>query len=122
VDEEQIITIETRLNSTTPGDWHAVVTDDVHYQGAVYVGLDPRGEWNGSLFVDDGRGKKLLVPNSLDPQRIVAITCLQEPELVVPDECDQNAIFIANAKKDIAALIAEVKRLKHLLRQGGVTE
>ncbi|MFB9993413.1 hypothetical protein ACFFLM_15710 [Deinococcus oregonensis] len=115
--DEQLRAIAERVNRTTPGPWFPIVTDDEMYQGTVYVGVQPRGKKaEVGLYVDDGRGQKLMVENQIDDTQVVAITCLQFPRLVYQDACDDNALFIAHAREDVPALLAEVLRLRALVK------
>lgn len=114
--DEHLTAIAERVHRTTPGPWFPVVTDDELYQGAVYVGLQARGKQNeNGLYVDGGRGRKLLVEGTVDDESVVAITCLQYPRLAYQEAGDDNALFIAHAREDVPALLAEVHRLRELL-------
>ena len=114
--DEQLEAIEARARNTTPGPWYPILTDDEHSMSATYVGLDPHGSLNGELYIDHGRRMQYLAEGEIDSERVVAITCLQQPRLVFQDECDANAIFIAHARSDILALIEEIRRLRPLIQ------
>lgn len=116
--DAELAAISERVERATPGPWYPIVTDDELYQGAVYVGREARGKLSEvGLYVDDGRGKKLLVEGEIDDESVIAITCLQFPRLAYQDACDDNALFIAHARDDIPRLLAEVRRLRALLAQ-----
>ncbi|MDK2011134.1 MULTISPECIES: hypothetical protein [unclassified Deinococcus] len=116
--DAELAAISERVQRATPGPWYPIVTDDERYQGAVYVGLQAHGKLSEvGLYVDGGRGKKLLVEGAIDDESVVAITCLQFPRLAYQDACDDNALFIAHARDDMPRLLAEVRRLRALLAQ-----
>lgn len=89
---EQLAEIEARLRAATPGPW----TKD-HRGGGVV---------RGSTLIEFVRGSSYT--------QVALAVGLHEKEAGGQEE---NATFIANAPADIAALIAEVKRLREALRQ-----
>lgn len=89
---EQLAEIDARLRAATPGPW----TKD-HCGGGVV---------RGSTLIEFVRGSSYT--------QVALAVGLHEKEAGGQEE---NATFIANAPADIAALIAEVKRLREALRQ-----
>lgn len=89
---EQLAEIDARLRAATPGPW----TKD-HRGGGVV---------RGSTLIEFVRGSSYT--------QVALAVGLHEKEAGGQEE---NATFIANAPADIAALIAEVKRLREALRQ-----
>lgn len=89
---EQLSEIEARLRAATPGPW----TKD-HRGGGVV---------RGSTLIEFVRGSSYT--------QVALAVGLHEKEAGGQEE---NATFIANAPADIAALIAEVKRLRDALKQ-----
>lgn len=85
---EQLAEIERRLNNATPGPW---------------VDTDSKPEAEGVVLILAGSD-----PLSTDA-REVCVFC----DMEVCDGQDlHNSVFIAHAPTDIAALIAEVRRLR----------
>lgn len=118
--EEELKAIEARVQAATPGPWYAIHTDDEAFQTATYVGLDPRGTLVGPREYSDGtRHKKRIMEGGVSYERVVAITCLQMPLLTLLDESEENTRFVAHAREDIPALIAEIRRLNGLLKNQG---
>jgi hypothetical protein len=76
--------IQDRLSAVTPGAWHPV-----EFPSAKYVGVTAE-HWDGC-----------------DMGYHVCSTEDCDPEDALP-----NAVFIAHAKADVAALVAEVERLR----------
>jgi hypothetical protein len=88
----QLSEIEERLRAATPGPW----TKDPRGGGVV----------RGSTLIEFVRGSSYT--------QVALAVGLHEKEAGGQEE---NATFIANAPADIAALIAEVKRLREALKQ-----
>lgn len=87
--EEELAAIETRCDAATRGPWLLDDSGDIYSAGGTYTKYDREGylhtEWNGAIcIVDSG---------------------------VYPPWGD-DAAFIAHAREDIPALIAEVRRLQ----------
>ncbi|MGK5552738.1 hypothetical protein ACSNOI_14090 [Actinomadura kijaniata] len=99
--DEELDEIEEAAAAATPGPWHVRQLDDVHAMGLVAVGTVP----------DTGRGERWP---DFDHGEIVATTLVQEPRYVdVADgRWDENAYFIARARRDVSRLVAEIRRLR----------
>jgi hypothetical protein len=128
---ERLAEIRARCEAATPGPWYPRATDDCCAMNARYVGLretpstvecelypvltkhfEP-GEWG-----HDGRyGLDVNHADHEPPDQVVAITLLQQPDLVGPGACDENTAFIAAARQDIPDLLAEVERLREELER-----
>jgi hypothetical protein len=102
--DEELSEIEERAGAATPGPWHVRQLDDDFAMSLVAINTVP----------DTGTGERWP---DFDHRQIVAATLVQQPRYVdVADErWDENANFIANARQDIPRLIAEIRRLRHLL-------
>ncbi|WP_189093077.1 hypothetical protein [Deinococcus ruber] len=53
-----------------------------------------------------------MVEGNIDDEQVIAITCLQSLQLAYQDASDENALFIAHAREDVPALLAEIRRLR----------
>lgn len=106
--------IEAEWKATTSGLWYAHLTDDAYAMTAAYVSTEP-GETKHGLIVDRGTQLAAGLPVQVDHEHVVAITLLQEPRLVDPDEAEDNARFIANAHQRIPQLLALIRRLDDAL-------
>jgi hypothetical protein len=104
VSEAELADMQDRADAATAGPWFVRQLDDKAAMSLVAVSTVP----------DTGRGERWP---AFDHQQIVAATLVQEPRYAdVRDErWDENARFIAHARHDIPRLIAEVRRLRHLL-------
>lgn len=107
--------IEARSRAATPGPWYVRQLDDAYAANLIAVSTQP----------DTGEGERLL-PNSQElediNQTLVAGTLIQCPVRYVDiaDRLwDENAAFIVRAREDVPRLVAEVRRLRALLRRGG---
>ncbi|MEU8218274.1 hypothetical protein AB0C47_21225 [Micromonospora taraxaci] len=102
--EQELAEIEEIANAATPGPWYVRQLDDDFAMSLVAVSTIP----------DTGLGERWP---DFDHHEIVAATLVQQPRYVdVTDErWDENAQFIASARQNIPRLIAEVRRLRHLL-------
>ncbi|WP_328885362.1 hypothetical protein [Streptomyces sp. NBC_00316] len=102
--DEELAEIEELTEATTPGPWYFRSLDDDWAMSLVAV----------STLPDTGRGERWP---DFDHHQIVAATLVQQPRYVdVADaRWDENARFIANARQDIPRLIAEIRRLRHLI-------
>lgn len=103
--------IEARANAATDGPWYVRNTDDDHCMSGSYVGTE-RGPGEGH----DGLNGLAIGGN--DPATVVAITCIQAPLLAMAEREEENALFIAAARADIPRLVATVRELWALLREG----
>lgn len=106
--------VEELWSATTPGAWYPHLGDDAYAMSAAYVATDPGAGWDTSFsnwVVDHGRTMAAGWPEQADHRRVVAITLLQEPRLADPEECEQNALFIADAHQQLPRLLALIKRL-----------
>lgn len=88
--DEQLSEIEARANAATPGPWAAGV--DHHYFGHAYINtptdcyeIDDTARMNASAYDDERRHHNQL---------------------------DADAVFMAHAREDVPALVAEVRRLR----------
>ncbi|WP_026411790.1 hypothetical protein [Actinomadura oligospora] len=102
--DEELDSIEEGAEAATPGTWYIRQLDDVNAMCLVAVSTVP----------DTGRGERWP---AFDHGQIVAATLVQEPRYVdaADDLWDQNAQFIADARRDVPRLLAEVRRLGRLL-------
>jgi hypothetical protein len=102
--DEELAEIEELANAATPGPWHVRQLDDDFAMSLVAISTIP----------DTGLGERWP---DFDHHEIVAATLVQQPRYVdVADErWDENAQFIAAARQSIPRLIAEIRRLRHLL-------
>jgi hypothetical protein len=85
MDDKQLNEIEARANAATSGPW---------FEGDVWVFTDP-------IYEDDNRLSNVLGMSYTDPERAGA-----EHQRGL-----RNARFIAHAREDVPALLAEVRRL-----------
>ncbi len=106
--------IEQEWISTTPGHWYAHLTDDAYSMSASYVSTEI-GEIQDGFVVDSGNRMAAGWPEQMDYRRVVAITGLQEPRLVDPDQSEQNALFIANIHQHVPHLLTLIRRMKDTL-------
>ena len=103
--DEQLAEIEERLRAATPGPWQAM------RQGNQYIETDylPTAKVVGASVVTG-------LKRPWNPHAYISFgmraTTHEEARFT-----DADADFIAHAPTDIAALIAEVKRLREALRQ-----
>ncbi|MGI5520409.1 hypothetical protein ACQEUX_05595 [Micromonospora sp. CA-259024] len=106
--DEELAEIEELANAATPGPWYVRQLDDDFAMSLVAISTIP----------DTALGERWP---DFDPSEIVAATLVQQPRYVdVADErWDENARFIASARQDIPRLIAEIRRLRHLLGANG---
>ena len=102
--EEELAEIEELAEAATPGPWHVRDLDDEDAMSLVAISTVP----------DTGRGERWP---DFDHQEIVAATLVQQPHYVdVADgRWDENARFIASARDNVPRLVAEIRRLRHLL-------
>jgi len=106
--------VEAEWAATSPGEWYPHQGDDVYSMSALYVSADIGAGWSDIdrlWVVDSGPTMAAEAPEQADHAQVVAITLLQEPRLVDPEECEQNALFIAHAHQHIPHLLAVIKRL-----------
>ncbi|MFI6984214.1 hypothetical protein ACIBSV_37225 [Embleya sp. NPDC050154] len=102
--DEDLDEIEELAAGATPGPWHVRQLDDDYAMSLVAVGTVP----------DTGLGERWP---DFDHREIVAATLVQHPRYVdVADgRWDENALFIAHARRDVPRLVAEIRRLRLLL-------
>ncbi|GGR31889.1 hypothetical protein GCM10008957_48190 [Deinococcus ruber] len=84
-------------------------------KGGVYVCRQTRGQKRDGrrgLSLDGGRARRFMVEGNIDDEQVIAITCLQSLQLAYQDASDENALFIAHAREDVPALLAEIRRLR----------
>ncbi|MFI2426232.1 hypothetical protein ACH5A7_19380 [Streptomyces sp. NPDC018955] len=106
--EDELAEIAEVADAATPGPWHVRLLDDEYAMSLVAVSTVP------------GTGAGERRP-AFDPREIVAATLVQQPRCVdVADErWDENARFIADARRAVPRLIAEIHRLRRLLAARG---
>lgn len=104
ITDKDLAEIEEIVEAATPGPWYVRFLDDDHAMNLVAVSTVP----------DTGRGKRWP---DFDHHEVVAATLVQEPRYVdIGDErWDENAQFIATARREVPRLVAEIRRLRRLL-------
>ncbi|WP_237519647.1 hypothetical protein [Streptomyces sp. HUCO-GS316] len=102
--DEELAEIEELARAATPGPWHVRQLDDDFAMSLVAISTVP----------DTGADERRP---DFDHRQIAAAILVQQPRHIdVADErWDENANFIANARQDFPHLIAEIRRLRHLL-------
>lgn len=100
--EAELAEIEEMVRSATPGPWHVRVFDDAEAMNLVAIST-VAGE-DGQRFPE------------FDPSGVVAATLVQHPRYVdVADgKWEENARFIAESRRVVPALLAEIRRLRAL--------
>ena len=95
--------IKARCEAATPGPWFVVRGDDDHAMGAVGIAT---GERVSDDFFEYGR--------CADHEKTVAVTLWQAPRIAThqSNRWHEDAAFIASARTDVPALLAEVARLQ----------
>lgn len=103
---KEIEAIKRRCEAATAGPWYPVATDDQACMNARYVGTKDRNwpKHDQEIGMDGSRAEET-----------VAITLYQIPTLIDNERCDENTNFIAHAREDVPALVAEVRRLRGIL-------
>lgn len=108
--KQQVEEIRARAEKATKGPWEAMNTDDPMCMNLDFI---VAGEMEDGGFIQD-----------YDPKDIIAITLLQYPRYASHPDFRENQRFIAHAREDVPALLAdndalreEVERLKSGLRQ-----
>ncbi|MFG3417956.1 hypothetical protein ACIBTZ_28820 [Micromonospora sp. NPDC049460] len=106
--DEELAEIEELADAATPGPWHVRQLDDDFAMSLVAISTIP------------GTGLAERWPD-FDHHEMVAATLVQHPRYVdIADErWDENAQFIASARRDIPRLIGEIRRLRRLLAANG---
>ncbi len=99
MNEEELNEIEKRA--------FVKATDDELFSNARYVSTVP-----GEFRHDNKRSLGESAVEKIDPEQVIAITLLQNPDLVYQDQCDENTEFIAHAREDIPKLVNEIRALK----------
>ena len=99
--DDWLAAAEARALAATPGPWHVRYLDDEQAMNLVAVSTVP----------DTGLDERWP---EFDHGQVVATTLVQHPRYadVADQRWDENAAFIAHAREDIPALIAEVRRLR----------
>lgn len=94
--------IKQRLAAATPGPWYVHNPDDALCMNAYCVSTDEHEPWIDMPESKNGH------------EHIIAITLLQSPRVVchASEKWEENAELIAHIPTDMAALIAEVERLR----------
>jgi hypothetical protein len=102
--DAELAAIQERSDAATAGPWFVRDLDDDKAMSLVAI----------STVEDTGLGERWP---SFDHGQIIAATLVQSPRYVdIDDErWDENARFLAHARQDIPRLIAEIRRLRHLL-------
>lgn len=103
---DQLAAIEARLRAATPGPWTWTKTTGRQASREFLL-----GQFEGS------DGPDLHGTGVGAPGKTVEESCLSTAITGNGPTSEANAIFIANAPTDIAALIAEIARLREALRQ-----
>jgi hypothetical protein len=114
IEQTWLADVEREWTATTPGTWYAHASDDELFSTARYVSTQPPRR--GQEFVHDNR--RALFAGSkdqADPERVVAITLLQNPSLAEADQCDPNTLFIAHMHQHLPRLLAVIRRLNDAL-------
>ncbi|WP_088282813.1 hypothetical protein [Kineosporia sp. A_224] len=95
----------------TPGPWRVRLLDDEWAMNLVAVGTAE----------DTGQAERCP---GFDHSAIVAATLVQQPRYVdIADErWDENAAFIAAARTAVPELLAEIARLRALVRQSRLSD
>jgi hypothetical protein len=101
ITDRELDEMRARADAATPGPWYPRLLDDQDAMNLVAVSTAP----------DSGRGERWP---GFDHREIVAATLIQAPRYVdVADtRWDQNAEFIAAARRDVPRLIAEIRHLR----------
>ncbi|MFR9778558.1 hypothetical protein ACL02O_21225 [Micromonospora sp. MS34] len=104
ISDAELTEIDTLAQAATPGPWYVRQLDDDWAMSLVAVSTVP----------DTGRGERWP---DFDHREVVAATLVQQPRYadVADERWDENAAFIANARRDVPRLVAEVRRLRQLL-------
>lgn len=104
ITDDELAEIEEITAAATPGPWYVRQLDDDWAMSLVAVSTVP----------DTGQEERWP---DFDHRDVVAATLVQQPRYVdVADErWDENARFIATARRDVPRLIAEVRRLRRLV-------
>ncbi|WTE70215.1 hypothetical protein OH775_27410 [Streptomyces sp. NBC_01615] len=102
--------IDELCAAATPGPWFVRSLDDDHAMNLVAV----------STVEDTGRGERWP---AFDHGEIVAATLVQQPRYVdcADERWDENAAFIAMARDAVPRLVAEVRRLRWMSAEEGVS-
>ena len=96
-----LVAIRKRAEAATPGPWYVRLLDDDWAMNLTAVSTQPGADGHEQW-------------PEFDESTMVAATLVQHPRYVdVTDEhWDENADFIAHARQDIPALVAEVEGLR----------
>ncbi|BDH07285.1 hypothetical protein [Streptomyces seoulensis] len=102
--EEELDELDELAGAATPGPWFVRSLDDTDAMSIVAVSTVP----------DTGLSERWP---GFDHHDIVAATLVQQPRYVdaADERWDENAHFIAAARSSVPRLIAEIRRLRHLM-------
>lgn len=102
--DDELQAIKARADAATPGPWGTFDTDDEVHMCAIGVSTNGHEPWFELNASEDENGH----------QHVVAMTLLQSPRYAchASGKWAEDAEFIARARSDIPALLAEVERLK----------
>ncbi|MFQ6197407.1 hypothetical protein [Streptomyces sp. NPDC000405] len=103
--EEELEEIEEICSAATPGPWFVRTLDDDQAMNLIAVSTTP----------DTGHAERWP---GFDHREIVAATLVQHPRYVdsQDERWDENAAFITMARENIPRLVAEIRRLRALLK------
>lgn len=105
ISEDDLNNLEELVSATTPGPWFVRYLDDRSAMNLIAI----------STKEDTGQGERWP---QYDCAEIVAATLIQDPDYVHSADglWIDNAEFIARARSDVPRLIAEIRRLRNLLK------
>lgn len=93
------------IKAATPGPWYAAATDDRMCMNARYVTTKP------CAFEHD-QANSMDVDCVQEPETVIAVTLLQSPPVATADECDENTVFIAEARTYYPAALDRIEALE----------
>ncbi len=101
--DEQLREIEKRAEAATPGPWCYELVGVKHSDWVVGIAINDDGKPLAGELIDEG-------------EFVVENVCWRFG--LAETEDGNNAAFIAHAREDIPALIAEVRRLRKWIESG----